>query len=88
MRSQRLAFAPRVRFDANQVCAVLAGIACERVKGTLQTAGGAVRIDGTAGEVNLAPQPGLTDNRLVLIGEYELERQTLEQRIMTAALPV
>ncbi len=58
MRSQRLVFAPRVRFDA------------------------------TVGEVNLAPQPGLTDNRLVLIGEYELERQTLEQRIMTAALPV
>jgi len=81
-----LAFSADTRFDAEALRAVLMELEWERVKGSVHTAEGPMRVDGTTGEVNIVPEPGEATNRLQVIGEAVAEKAVLEERILGAAV--
>lgn len=72
-------------FDAEALPGVLRELGCERIKGSLQTAEGAMRVDATGDEVNIAPEQGAVANRLQLITHAQAEKQDLEARILAVA---
>lgn len=80
-----LVFPADAVFNAEALPAALRGLECERVKGSLQTADGPVRVDGTGVEVNIASEPGRAANRLQLIRYAAADKKTLEARILEAA---
>ena len=84
-RAYDLAFPADTRFDADALPAVLGALDWERVKGSLRTATGAVRVDGTTGEVNIVPEVATATNRLQLITHADVEQAALEQRVLAAA---
>lgn len=81
-----LAFSADTRFDAEALRAVLMELEWERVKGSVHTAEGPMRVDGTTSEVNIVPEPGEATNRLQVITEADAEKAILEQRILGAAV--
>lgn len=80
-----LAFPAEARFDSNALRTVLGTLDWERVKGSLHTGDGGVRVDGTAGEVNIGPERGTVANRLQLISHADVNQQALVQRILDAS---
>ncbi|MGB0212156.1 CobW family GTP-binding protein [Algiphilus sp.] len=84
-RAYDLAFPADTRFDADALPAVLRALDWERVKGSLRTATGAVRVDGTTDEINIVPEAATATNRLQLITHADAEQAALEQRVLAAA---
>ncbi|WP_420427677.1 CobW family GTP-binding protein [Algiphilus sp.] len=80
-----LAFAPDASFDADTLRSVLQALNCERVKGSVQGTNGPLRVDGTNGEINIAPEPHAPTNRLQVIGGSQVHKAELEQRMLRAA---
>lgn len=81
-----LAFAAETRFDAGALRAVLLELDWERVKGSLHTLEGPIRVDGTSGEVNIAPEPDEASNRLQVIGGEEVDKTEWRHRILDAVV--
>lgn len=82
-----LAFAADARFDTEALRAALLEMDWERVKGSVHTTEGPMRVDGTSGEVNIVPEPAEASNRLQLISDADAGKTALEERILRAADP-